>query len=73
MTLINCEVNHILKWSSNCVVPNSTGARRFVISDTKLYVPVVSLLLQQLNLVLKEQLIRRIINKIQKNMEKIDI
>ena len=41
MTLINCEVNHILKWSSTCVVPNSTGARRFVISDTKLYVPVV--------------------------------
>ena len=47
MTLINCEVNHILKWSSNCVVPNSTGARRFVISDTNLSVPVVSLSTQE--------------------------
>ena len=54
-TLINCEVNLILTWSSTCVITNSAGARRFTITDTKLYVPVVTLstqdnakLLQQL-------------------------
>ena len=25
MTLINCEINLILKWSSTCVIVNSTG------------------------------------------------
>ena len=55
MLLINCEVNLILTWSSACVITNSTGAGRFAITDTKLYVPVVTLstqdnakLLQQL-------------------------
>ena len=53
--LINCEVNLILAWSSICVIINSTGAGRFKITDTKLYVSVVTLstqgnakLLQQL-------------------------
>ena len=46
MSLINCEVNLILTWSSTCVITNSTGAGKFVISDTKLYVPVVTLLTQ---------------------------
>ena len=55
MPLINCEINLILTWSSTCVITNSTGIGRFVISDTKLYVLVVTLstqnnaeLLQQL-------------------------
>ena len=26
ISLINCEVNHILTWSSTCVITNSTGA-----------------------------------------------
>ena len=43
MSLINCEVNLILTWSSTCVITNSTGGRRFAITDTKLYVPVVTL------------------------------
>ena len=43
MSLINCEVNLILAWSSTCVFTNSTGAGRFAITDTKLYVPVVIL------------------------------
>ena len=42
MLLINCEVNLILTWSSTCVITNSTGAGRFAITDTKLYVPVVT-------------------------------
>ena len=55
LTLINCEVNLILTWSSTCVITNSTGAGTFEITDTKLYVPAVTLstkgnakLLQQL-------------------------
>ena len=43
MPLINCEVNLILTWSSTCVITGSTGARTFEITDTKLYVPVVTL------------------------------
>ena len=55
LPLINCEVNLILTWSKNCVITNSTGAGKFAITETKLYVPVVALstgdnakLLQQL-------------------------
>ena len=43
MPLINCEVNLILTWSSTCVITNSTGAGKFTITDTNLYVPVVTL------------------------------
>ena len=43
MPLINCEVNLILTWSSTCVITTSTGAGRFAITDTRLYVPVVTL------------------------------
>ena len=43
MPLINCEVNLISTWSSTCVITNSTGAGTFEITDTKLYVPVVTL------------------------------
>ena len=63
MPLINCEVNLILTWSKDCVITNSTGDGKFAITETKLYVLVVTLstqdnvkLLQQLKLVLKEQL-----------------
>ena len=55
MQLIDYEVNFILRWSSICVITNSTGAGTFTITDTKLYLPVVTLssqgnakLLQQL-------------------------
>ena len=43
MPLINCETHLILTWSSTCVITNSTGAGLFAITDTKLYVPVVTL------------------------------
>ena len=43
MPLINCEVNLILTWSSPCVITNSNGIGTFAITDTKLYVPVVTL------------------------------
>ena len=47
MPLINCEVNLILTWSSTCVITNSDGAGTFAITDTKLYVPVVTLSTQE--------------------------
>ena len=56
MPLINCEVSLILTWSENCVITSiekrvRTNTRRdtsptnamFKITDTKLYVPVVTL------------------------------
>ena len=42
MPLINCEVSLILTYSSTCVITNSAGAGTFKITDTNLYVPVVS-------------------------------
>ena len=47
MPFINCEVNLILTWSSNCVITNSDGAGTFAITDTKLYVPVIILPTQE--------------------------
>ena len=40
--LINCKVNLVLTCPSACVIANSTGAGIFEITDTKLYVPVVT-------------------------------
>ena len=42
MSLINCEVNLILTCSATCVITNYTGAGRFAMTNTKLYVPVVA-------------------------------
>ena len=47
MPLINCEVNLILTWSSTCVITVSNGAGTLAITDTKLYVPVVTLSIQE--------------------------
>ena len=64
MLLINCEVNLELTWSRDCVITNYTGEGKFAITETKLYVPVVTLstkdnekLLQQLKSGFKKQLI----------------
>ena len=64
MPLINCEFNLILTWSSTCVITNSTGAGRFAITDTKLYVLVITLSTQD-NSKLLQQLksgLKRVIN-----------
>ena len=64
MSLINCEVNLVLTWSKDCVITNSTDEGKFSITETKLYVPVITLstkdnekLLQQLKSGFKKQLI----------------
>ena len=38
MSLINCEVNLISTWSKDCAITNPTGAGKFKITETKLYV-----------------------------------
>ena len=43
MPLISFEVTFILTWSNGCVITNSTGAGKFAVTGTKLYVPVVTL------------------------------
>ena len=43
MPLINCIVELSLKWYENCMLSSAGTAATFTISDTKLYVPVVTL------------------------------
>ena len=46
MPLINCEINPVLTWSENCVIVSTDVANQnvtFAVSDTNLYVPVVTL------------------------------
>ena len=48
--MINCEVNLILTWSSTCVLISTNAKTQnatFAITDTKLYVPVVTLSTQE--------------------------
>ena len=50
MPLINCEVNLILTWSSTCVFVSTYNANQnatFAITNTRLYVPVVTLSTQE--------------------------
>ena len=46
MPLSNCEVNLILNWSASCVIAYTNVATQnatFRITETKLYVPVLTL------------------------------
>ena len=67
MPLINCEINLILTWSTNCVIVSTNVAHQnvtFEITDTKLYLPVVTLSTQN-NSKLLQQLksgFKRVIN-----------
>ena len=48
MPSINCEINLILTWFKNCVISNDAAnqAATFTTTDTKCYVPIVTLLTQ---------------------------
>ena len=67
MPLINCEINLILTWSANCVIVSTNVANEnetFAATDTKFYVPVITLS-QQDNAKLLQQLksrFKRVIN-----------
>ena len=57
MPLINCEVNLILTWSSTCVIATVVDANQaatFEITNTKFYVPVVTLSTQENTKVLQQ-------------------
>ena len=46
MSLLNCEIELILDWSANCVIIYTVVANQvpiFTITETNLYVPVVTL------------------------------
>ena len=43
MPLINCKVEFSIKWYEECILSSSWTAANFKITDTKLYVPVVTL------------------------------
>ena len=49
MPLINCENSLILGWSDKCVLSNDTKEITFATTNTKLYVPVVTLSTQENN------------------------
>ena len=43
MPLINCKINLNLTWKKECVLSTDAGSAVFIINDTKLYIPVVTL------------------------------
>ena len=46
MSLINCEINIDLNWSKTCIIVTTNIANQveiFSLTDTKLYVPLVTL------------------------------
>ena len=43
MPLINCKTKLNLTWKKECVLSTGVGEAVFVINDTKLYIPVVTL------------------------------
>ena len=83
MPLVNCEINLILTQSNRCfIIDNSVDAQEptFTITDTKLYIPIVTLsiqdnakLLEQINQVLREQLTGINMNQKQQQNNKTNI
>ena len=55
MSLINSEINLSLIWSENCFISSANGKTKFAITDTKRYVPIVTLSTQE-NAKMLEQL-----------------
>ena len=43
MPLVNCKVELSLKWYENCILSSAETAATFTITDTKLYIPAVTL------------------------------
>ena len=41
--LINCKIKLYLTWKKECVLSNQPGNAVFIINDTKMYIPVVTL------------------------------
>ena len=43
MPLLNCKIEFSLKWYQNCILSSTGTAATLTITDTKLYVPIVTL------------------------------
>ena len=43
MPLINCKIKLNLTWKKECVLSTDAGDAAFIINETKMYVPVVTL------------------------------
>ena len=43
MSLINCKIKLNLTWQKECVLSTDDGNAVYIINDTKMYVPVVTL------------------------------
>ena len=41
MPLINCKIKLNLTWKKECILSTNVGNAVFIITDTKMYVPVV--------------------------------
>ena len=54
MLLISCEINLIVTWSENYITCYAAGPTKFAITDSKLYVPVVTLSTQDNTKLLKQ-------------------
>ena len=55
MPLINCKIHLELNWTKNCVMSDNDDETKFKITNTKLYVPIVTLSTKD-NVNLTEQL-----------------
>ena len=55
MPLINCKIKLNLTWKKECVLSNQDGAAAFIINDTKMYVPVVTLSKEDIKDFIKQQ------------------
>ena len=56
MPLINCKIKLNLTWKKKCVLSNVDGDAVFIINDTKLYVPVVTLLKEDNKILLNNKI-----------------
>ena len=57
MPLISCEINLVLTWYANCVTVSTNVANQnasFAITDTRLYVPIVTLSTQDNSKILQQ-------------------
>ena len=54
ISLINCKINLVTTWSEDGAISSATRETEFKITDTKLYVPVVTLLTQENAKLLKQ-------------------
>ena len=43
ISFINCEINFIITWFTDCAISSRTGATKFTITDIKTYVLYVTL------------------------------